>query len=437
MRLRHALVASLLFLPAAACGSSDEPDRASTAGTQPTETNVWGTAADGTVATTDPGSNPSTDPAAPGDDVVTGGPTTAPSEAGDDVYAHTGAGMFSPTVADHLPRVYVPNEVSGTVTVIDPATFEVIDSYPTGFIPQHVVPSYDLDTLYVLNNSGNTITPIDPTTAKPGTSIPVHDPYNLYFLPDGSEAIIVAEAEQRLDFADPETFAVHSSIQTDCAGINHLDFAPDGSYLIASCEFDGRVIKVDLVNRQVAASFLIDMGLSGKTDVIQSHAQPQDVRLSPDGTTFYVADLISDGVYTIDGASFTLTGFIPTGVAAHGLYPSRDGTKLYVINRGTNAIPAPGSFKGQAQGSVTVIDFATDQVVDQWPIPDGGSPDMGNVTADGTQLWVAGRYDAEVYVFDTASGELLARIPVGENPHGLTVWPQPGRYSLGHTGNMR
>ena len=62
---------------------------------------------------------------------------------------------------------------------------------------------------------------------------------------------------------------------------------------------------------------------------------------------------------------------------------------------------------------------------------------MGNVSADGKELWVSGRYDDEVYVFDTETGQLTHRIKVGREPHGLCVWPQPGRYSLGHTGNMR
>jgi len=340
-------------------------------------------------------------------------------------------------VADDLARVYVPNEVTGTVTVIDPATFEVIDSFPSGFIPQHVVPAYDLRTLYVLNNSGNTIVPIDPATGQPGAPIAVDDPYNLYFLPDGSEAIVVAEADRRLDFADPHSFAVHSALQTDCAGINHLEFSLDGSFAVATCEFDGRIVKIDLVNRSVVAALTLDISASGMPNPVRSIAQPQDVRISPDGSTFYVADLITDGVYLIDADTFTQTGFVRTGVAAHGLYPSRDGTQLYVANRGTNTIPPPGSFEGQGQGSVAVLDFATNDIVATWPVPGAGSPDMGNVTADGRQLWLSGRYGAEVYVFDTTTGDLLARISVGDNPHGLTVWPQPGSRSLGHTGNMR
>ena len=159
---------------------------------------------------------------------------------------------------------------------------------------------------------------------------------------------------------------------------------------------------------------------------------PQDIRVSPDGSTFYVADMMADGVFVVDGASFKEIGFIKTGKGTHGLYPSRDGKKLYVTNRGSNKIH--GAEK--AMGSVSVLDFATRTVDVTWPIPGGGSPDMGNVSADGKWLWLSGRYDHVVYAVDTTSGSVKV-IKVGREPHGLTVWPQPGRYSLGHTGNMR
>jgi DNA-binding beta-propeller fold protein YncE len=159
---------------------------------------------------------------------------------------------------------------------------------------------------------------------------------------------------------------------------------------------------------------------------------PQDIRISPDGATFFVADMHADGVYVVDGDSFTQTDFIPTGTGTHGLYPSRDGKELYVANRGSHS--TRGAPHGK--GSIAVIDFATGKVEHTWPIPGGGSPDMGNVSADGKQLWLSGRFDNVVYDIDTATGAVKA-VPVGQEPHGLTVWPQPGRYSLGHTGNMR
>jgi YVTN family beta-propeller protein len=342
------------------------------------------------------------------------------------LYSEAGAGKFSPTVADALPRVYVPNLQSNDVYVIDPATMKVIDKFKVGVNPQHIVPSWDLKTLWVTNNAegrtDGTLTPIDPKTGKPGKPVDVDDPYNMYFSPDGASAIVVAEARKRLDFRDPRTMKLQYSIDTPgCGGINHADFSIDGSFAIFTCEFNGGLVKVDLANRKVLGYLTLAKG-----------GMPQDIRVSPDGRIFYVADMMADGVHVIDGATFKKIEFIKSGVGSHGLYPSRDGSKLYVANRGINKIHGvPGG-----KGSVSVIDFATRKVEANWPIPGGGSPDMGNVSGDGKVLWLSGRYDNVVYAIDTTSGA-VTKIPVGKEPHGLTVWPQPGRYSLGHTGNMR
>ena len=146
-------------------------------------------------------------------------------------------------------------------------------------------------------------------------------------------------------------------------------------------------------------------GIDGRDEVICTtwKGMPQDIRVSPDGRTFYVADMMADGVHVIDAESFRQTGFIPTGIGTHGLYPSRDGRKLYAANRGSNKIH--GAPKGK--GSVSVIDFATGKVDVTWPIPGGGSPDMGNVSVDGRTLWLSGRYDNVVYAIDTTSGDVI------------------------------
>ena len=342
------------------------------------------------------------------------------------LYSETRPDKLSPAVANALPRVYVPNLKSNDVYVIDPATLKVVDRFRVGINPQHIVPSYDLKTLWVTNNAeGRTdgsLTPIDPATGKPGKSIAVDDPYNMYFSPDGRSAIVVAEAFKRLDFRDPQTMAVQSSLAApECGGINHADFSIDGRFAIFTCEFQGSLVKIDLGARKVLGYLKLSKG-----------GMPQDIRVSPDGKTFYVADMKADGIFVIDGESFKEVGFIQTGIGTHGLYPSRDGTKLYVANRGSNHIRG----KPHGKGSVSVVDFATRKIVATWPIPGGGSPDMGNVSADGKVLWLSGRYDDVVYAIDTTSGE-VRKIAVGKEPHGLTVWPQPGRYSLGHTGNMR
>lgn len=388
------------------------------------------------------------------------------------IYAYTNAGMFSPTVKTALFRVYVPNSKDGTVSVIDPATYQVIETFPTGKNPQHVVPSYDLQTLWVLNNRDNSITPINPTTGKPGTKLNVADPYNLYYTPDGQFAIVVCEGRKELQFRDPKTMALRAAVPTKCGGANHMEFTADGRYAIVTCEFSGQLMKVDLVNRQVVGylSLLSDndkkmlslnTAKSSPLDIVigditispdghvsidghasiatktkmnsESKSMPQDIRSSPDGRVFFVADMMKNGVILIDPISFTKIGFIPTGIGTHAIYPSRDGKLFYVSNRGCY-LRRCGP---HGQGSISVIDPFQRKAIANWPIPNGGSPDMGNVSADGKELWLSGRYDNEVYVFDTATGNLTHRIAVGKGPHGLAVWPQPGRYSLGHTGNMR
>jgi len=369
------------------------------------------------------------------------------------IYAADGANALSPTAARALPMVYVPNSRSASVTVIDPRTYQVVRTFPTGKVPQHVVPSYDLSTLWVANNSSNSLTPIDPLTAKEGRAVEVDDPYNLYFTPDGKYAMVIAEARRRIDFRDPHDMKLVESLRVACKGLDHVEFTADDRYAVATCEFSGQLVKIDLATRSVVGYLTLDPDVwtnliprqiyryfrrrrvkdKTMTALMNVPSMPQDIRSSADGSKFYVADMKEGGVFVVDPAKLERISFIQTGVGAHGIFPSRDGSLLYVTNRGWSTLA--GGRHGP--GSISVLDPTTDKVIATWPIPGGGSPDMGNVTADGKELWVSGRYDDEVYVFDTATGKLTHKIPVGHEPHGLCVWPQPGRYSLGHTGNMR
>jgi len=386
--------------------------------------------------------------------------TIPPVKDRTNLYSETTAGRLSPAVAGALDRIYVPNRSAGTVSVIDPATLKVVDTLKVGVDPQHIVPSWDLQTLWVANNaegrSDGSLTPIDPRTGKTGASIPVDDPYNLYWTADGRYAIVVAEAFKRLDFRDPQTMKPAFSIATPmCEGINHADFSMDGSQVVFTCEFGGAITKIDVGQRKVVQTLKLSayfdrpdilalLSMSGKKlkqipdpdnpalKLNTAQGMPQDIRVSPDGKILFVADMVAGGLHVVDFDSFRQIGFIATGIGAHGLYPSRNGKQLYVANRGTNRIHG----KPGGKGSVSVVDFGTRKVVATWTVPGGGSPDMGNVSADGKYLWLSGRYDNEVYRFETSSGA-VDKVNVGKEPHGLTVWPQPGRYSLGHTGNMR
>ncbi len=331
-----------------------------------------------------------------------------------DVYAADRPNQFSPVVKGMPYRIYVPNTSSNTVTVIDPVTYRVLTNYQVGNEPQHVVPSWDLKTLWVNNDLGNSLTPINPRTTRPGRPVKVNDPYNLYFTPDGKRAVVMASKARSLDFRDPHTMALRKSVHVPCLGVNHADWTANGRYFLVSCEFSGDLLWVDTANERVVTT--LHLG---------SMSMPQDVKLSPDGTRFFVADMMNNGVWivrvTANGPK--IVQLIPTGLRAHGLYVSRDSQRLFIGNRG--------------EGSISVLRFTDDTLVAKWRLPGGGSPDMGGVSPDGNVLWLSGRFNHEVYAINTKTGALLARIRVGSGPHGLAVYPQPGRYSLGHTGIFR
>ena len=326
------------------------------------------------------------------------------------VYANDMTTVVPCPLCNLPPRVYVPNSLAGTVDVIDPRTFKVIDHYRVGYIPHHITPSWDLTELYVEDEGSSLLTVIDIHTGKPKRTISIPFPYNLYFTPDGTKAIDVVERLQRIEFRDPHTWKLLRSVAIPWPGADHMDFSADGSYLLISTEYSGVVAKVDTVN----------MKLVGYVNV---GGLPIDVKVSPDGSVFYVTNQGSDGVSVIDPVAMKVIGFIPTGHGAHGLQVSRDTRYLYVSNR--------------LEGSFSVIDFATRRVVAKWRIPGGGSPDMLQLSPDGTQLWASGRYNATVYVMSTVSGQLLARIHVGSEDHGLTYFPNVGLHSIGHNGVYR
>jgi streptogramin lyase len=375
-------VAGLMF---AGCGGSGSDD----AGTKQTKTEPTATA-----------------PSAPPK------PRDAGAKGPLDVYAADRPNQLSPVVKGDPARVYVPNSDADTVDVVDQRSGKVVDHFATGGLPQHVTPSWDLKTLWVTNDQGNSLTPINPRTGKHGEPVPVEDPYNLYFTPDGRFAIVVAERLRHLDFRDAHSMRLRHSLTVPCPGVDHMDFTADGRFLLASCEFNGSLIVVDVQKQRVV-----------RTVPLQTGGMPQDVKLSPDGRVFYVADMVANGLWLIDGHNFRKLGFVPTGRGTHGLYASRDSRFLYVSNRG--------------EGSVSVVSFKTRKPAKKWMIPGGGSPDMGGVSADGRVLWLTGRYNAELYAIDTVTGRLRARVKVGAGAHGACVYPQPGRYSLGHTGVFR
>jgi DNA-binding beta-propeller fold protein YncE len=332
-----------------------------------------------------------------------------PSSAPLNVYAGTTSEkLINPALAGLPPRVYVPHELGGDVAVIDPASMQVIDRFFVGRTPHHVGPAPDMSSLMVNVMDSNRLAVIDIHSGRVAQSIPAAVPYNLYFSPDGTKAIVAAEYFNRLDFYDVVTWEPLRRLQIPGRGVDHLDFSADGSFLMVSCEFGGELVKVDVHNMQVAG-------------VVRVGGLPVDVKLSPLGDVFYVCNQGRHGVSVVDPEAMREVSFLPTGAGAHGMAISRDARAIYVSNR--------------LAGTISVIDVEAAGIARSWRI--GGSPDMVQVSPDGQQVWVSARYHGWVDVVDSNNGALLHRIRTGAGPHGLTYFPQPGSISLGHNGVYR
>jgi len=342
-----------------------------------------------------------------------------------DVYSQTRAGMVRPDVAKDPAYLYVPDSKGTTVTVIDQQTRKVVRVLQAGFLSQHVVPTYGLNRLITTSSAANELVGINPRTGLKVRTTSVPRPYNLYFTPDGKAAIVMVEQHDIVRFSDPRTYRSRAEVTArGCRGPNHADFSANGRFFVVTCEFSGELVKIGTLSHKVLGVLPLGMRATARHAAPgMGMSMPQDVRLSPDGKTFFVADMGTNELREISAKTFKQVGAIGMPSHPHGIYPSRDGRFLYVSDRGA--------------GEVSVVNWRTKKIVDTWTIPGGGSPDMGGVSADGSRLWLSGRYDGVVYGFDTATGKLVAKIPVGGSPHGLVVWPQPGRYSLGHTGNIR
>lgn len=355
-------------------------------------------------------------------------------------YAAAGANALTGAALRAKRLVYVPNQMSGTVQVIDPAMYRVVARYPVPASPEHVVPSFDFSRLWVNSDAGNALTPIDPVTGRPGRPVDVRDPYNLYFTTDGRFALVMASRFRAIDVRDARTNALRPLDPGAhvCRGeprrLLGRPALPPGQLRVQraparrrrGCYLGPQGARPqrhpDPWSHYAGAQARRMPGPKAQIAASAS-AMPQDVRLSPDGRFFMVADMLRNGVWFVDVATQSVHHFVPMGLGAHGLYPSRDARRVFVSNRDAS--------------SIEVFDASTNALVTTWRLPGGATPDMGDVTADGAQLWLSGRYSSEVYVVDTRSGKLLHRIPTDPGPHGLLVWSQPGRFSLGHTGNTR
>jgi len=336
--------------------------------------------------------------------------TAGPAATGADVYAATRPGRWSPVTRALPPRLYVPNAATGAVDVLALPGGRLVGRIPVpgGGRDARVVPSWNLKWLWVVGRDG--LLPVSARSGRRGRVRPVPGVRGLYFTSRGREAVTISA--RRVVFRDPVTMRARAALRLPCVGTPHADLSADEGTLVLACVRPGMLVGVDVARRVTTGTLALPIG-----------AHPQGVRLSPDGSLFYVADAVRGGVWLVDAARLQATGFIVTAPGASGLLPGRDARTLYVLGRG--------------DGSLTAVDFAARRVTGRRRLPLAGTAALGGAAADGAALWLTAPAAGTVYSVSADDGGVTGMVRLGGRPVNPLLYPQPARYSLGGTAHFR
>jgi YVTN family beta-propeller protein len=301
------------------------------------------------------------------------------------------AGMTALTTQAMQPgeRVIVLNSGDGTVSIIDRATRKVVDSYPVGKEPHHLMSTLKDDELVVANAASNDLVFLNPLTGEVKRRLPrITDPYQLGFSPDGKWFVSVSLRLDRVDIYAMPDYTLKARIPV-AKTPSHVAFSNDSRFAYITMQDSNELVALDLGAQKEAWRMSI-----GKT--------PAGIWMSPQGLLF-IGIMGQDFVQVIDPAKRETVKKILTGRGAHNVFPMGDGTRVLVSNR--------------VDGTITPVDYKT--MTPGKPIKVGRGVDCMEVSADGKEVWATVRWEAKVAVIDMTGAKPIEYIPVGRSPHGI------------------
>jgi YVTN family beta-propeller protein len=292
---------------------------------------------------------------------------------------------------------YVPNQKSGTISVIDTATDTVTKTLSGGGALGKRLQAIDSDVkgdiLYVVDAEHNKLFAIDPADDSVKHSVDIgEDAEGVRLSPSGDMLAVCAEGQAKVLLVDAKTFRITARIPTQGRNPEHCEFAPDTKLLLTSNEGSDNLDVIDLAQKKSVGT-------------IATSGHPRGAAFIPGTTHVYVAQESANAVDVIDLPSRKKIASIATPLRTAGVTVSHDGKRVYAAAGGA--------------GSVAVIDVATNKVTHEIKV--GQRPWNMALTPDGKKLYVANGRSNSVSVIDTASLKVTKEIPVGELPWGVTI----------------
>lgn len=289
-------------------------------------------------------------------------------------------------------QIYVSNERSGDVTVIDGGNNQVLGTIPVGKRPRGIHASPDGKTVYVALSG----TPISAPPQLDAKGNPIFkrgnddDDEDSVKSDKSADAIGVVDVAQRKltgrisAGSDPEEFSL----------------SKDGTRLYVS-------------NEDVKTASVINIA-TGKVEHIVAVAQePEGVATAPDGKRFYVTCEAGGDVYAVETTGYTTVGHFKVNV--------RPRTMDFLPHADVGFVPS------ESTGELNVVDTANFKVTKVIALPPGSRPMSVKVSLDGRRIYVSNGRAGTVSVLDSRTHELLNTIKVGVRPWGMALSPD-GKY---------
>jgi YVTN family beta-propeller protein len=314
------------------------------------------------------------------------------------------------------PRLYVTNEISGDLSVIDLRTSSVVATIPVGKRPRGVRVSPDRTTLYVALSGSPIAGPgVDESTLPPPdrrsdgigvidvrsgkllkTLAAGSDPEQLAVSTDGRRLFVANEDAGEVSVVDVASASVIRRIAVG-GEPEGVDLSPDGRWVYVTSEEDNQVAVIDTESLALAATLPVG-------------ARPRSTAFMPDGSRAFVTAENDAAIYAIDSIQHRVIGPIKisgTNARPMGIVAAPDGRHVYVST-------------GRAKMAAIVETLTTAHVAS---VEVGERPWGIAVSRDGKSLYTANGPSNDVSIVDLASRAVIARVKVGRQPWGLAIVP--------------
>ena len=307
--------------------------------------------------------------------------------------------LITASAACHAENAYVPNEGSGTLTVIDTSTDREAPGSPIpkegtiGTKLRGVALDLSGKTLFAVDAVRNVVLAIDTASGTVKKTFPnIVSAEGIQLAPNGKMVTACAEHSNEAVFIDVAALTEAFRVRIQGKNPEHCVYSPNGNWLLTS-------------NEESQSLDVIDVAARKSVTTVKTAGAPRGMGFLPDGSALYVADETSGNVDVVNAATWQIVKSIPIGLRPAGITVRADGARVYATAGG--------------DGTVAVIDPNTNTVVATVTV--GKRPWNMALTHDGKKLYVANGRSNSISVIDTGNNTLLRSIDVGALPWGVAI----------------